>query len=322
MNPPVSVFGKRVVRNAIGLSALVALGLFPIVADLMGHAFYLDLGTRIVCLAIAAVGLNLILGFGGMISFGHAAFIGIGAYCVGIPSYYGITGVFFHIPLAVGVSAVFALLTGAICLRTKGVYFIMITMAFAQMVFFAFVSIEEYGADDGLVIETRSVFPLGIDLENNVVMFLICYVSLLLVILLVYRIVNSRFGLVIQGARANERRMRAIGYNTYLYRLVCYVISGAICGYSGALLGNFTNFISPEMMDWTRSGELMFMVILGGAATWSGPVIGTLIIVLLEEFLSSFSVYWQLFLGLFLIGVVLFTTGGINGLLDRWSSRE
>lgn len=317
-----STLGGSALRNGAGLVVLTALGVLPIVANWMGYAFYLDLGTRMVCLAIAAVGLNLILGFGGMISFGHAAFIGIGAYCVGIPVYYGVTDAFLQIFLAVGISALFALLTGAICLRTKGVYFIMITMAFSQMVFFAFVSIDTYGADDGLVIETRSVFPLGIDLENNLVLFLFCYVSLLLVVLLVYRVVNSRFGLVIQGARANERRMRAIGYNTYLYRLVCYVMSGAICGYAGALLGNFTSFISPEMMDWTRSGELMFMVILGGAGTWSGPVIGAVFLILLEEILSSYFLYWQLFLGLFLIAVVLFTTGGINGLLERWSRRE
>ena len=223
--------------------------------------------------------------------------------------------------MAVGLSALFALMTGAICLRTKGVYFIMITMAFAQMVFYAFVSMDEYGADDGLVIEVRSRFPAGIDIENNLVLFIFCYGSLLVVLYLVHRIVNSRFGMVIQGARANEKRIRAIGYNTYLYRLTCYVISGAICGFAGALLGNFTSFISPEMMDWTRSGELMFMVILGGAGSWSGPMLGALVLILLEELLSSFSIYWQLFLGLFLIAVVLFTTGGINGILARWSRR-
>ena len=223
--------------------------------------------------------------------------------------------------MAVGLSALFALMTGAICLRTKGVYVIMITMAFAQMVFYAFVSMDEYGADDGLVIEVRSRFPAGIDIENNLVLFIFCYGSLLVVLYLVHRIVNSRFGMVIQGARANEKRMRAIGYNTYLYRLTCYVISGAICGFAGALLGNFTSFISPEMMDWTRSGELMFMVILGGAGSWSGPMLGALVLILLEELLSSFSIYWQLFLGLFLIAVVLFTTGGINGILARWSRR-
>ena len=309
-------------RVWVGVIAVAALGVLPIMAYLMGHAFYVDLGTRIICLAIAAVGLNLILGFGGMISFGHAAFIGIGAYSVGIPAYYGVYAGFIHIPLAVGISALFALLTGAICLRTKGVYFIMITMAFAQMVFYAFVSLDEFGADDGLVIEIRSVFPLGIDSDHNLVWFCGCYVSLLLVIGLVHRIVNSRFGLVIQGARMNEQRMRAIGYNTYLYRLTCYVISGAICGYAGALLGNFTNFISPEMMDWTRSGELMFMVILGGAGSWSGPVLGAAILILLEELLSSYSIYWQLFLGLFLIAVVLFSAGGVNGLVDRWSRRD
>ena len=309
-------------RTWLGIGVLATLGIAPIAANFMGHAFYLDLGTRLVCLAIAAVGLNLILGFGGMISFGHAAFIGLGAYCVGIPVYYGIYAAYLHIPLAIVLSAVFALLTGAICLRTKGVYFIMITMAFAQMIYFAFVSIAEYGADDGLVIEVRSRFPAGVDLENPVSLFVFCYTSLVLVIYFVHRLVNSRFGMVIQGARTNEQRMRALGYNTYLYKLACYVISGAICGFAGALLGNFTNFISPGMMDWTHSGELMFMVILGGAGSWSGPVLGAAVLILLEEWLSSYSIHWQLFLGLFLIAVVLFTSGGINGLLDRWSRRE
>ena len=269
------------------------------------------------CLAIAAVSLNLILGYGGMISFGHAAFIGIGAYAVGIPAYYGEFNGFIQIPLAVGISALFALLTGVICLRTRGVYFIMITLAFAQMVFFTFVSIEEYGGDDGLVIDTKSEFAGLIDLEETLTLYYLILACLVAALYLVKRIVESRFGRVIQGSKSNDDRMQAIGFNTFRYRMTCYVISGALCGLAGALLGNFTGFISPDMMDWTRSGELIFMVVLGGAGSLFGPVLGTAVFLVLEEFLSALTVYWQIIFGPVLILVVLFGRGGIDGLLSR-----
>ena len=284
--------------------------------NLTDNAFFLDLATRFVILAIAAVSLNLILGYGRMISFGHAAYIGIGAYAVGIPAYYEIYNGYLHILIAMSVSAVFALVTGLVCLRTRGVNFIMITMAFAQMVFFAFVSIEEYGGDDGLVIEMRSEFGSLVDLENPSVLYYVCFVSLLLVLYVIRRMVRSRFGMVIQGARGNEPRMQSLGFNTFRYKLVCYVIAGTICGFAGALLGNFTNFISPEMMDWTRSGELIFMVVLGGTGSVFGPVLGTSVFLLLEEILSGLWLYWQLAFGIFLILAVLFAKGGIDGLLS------
>jgi branched-chain amino acid transport system permease protein len=299
---------------------LFLLALLPPFVAVTGHTFYLDLASRLMILGIAAVSLNLILGHGGMISFGHAAYLGIGAYCVGIPAYYEIYEGFIQIPLAVATSAVFALITGAICLRTKGVYFIMITMAFTQMVFYAFVSIEEYGGDDGLVIDLRSEFAGLIDIDGANGLYYFVFVSLLAVLFLVHRITRSRFGMVIEGARGNERRMRAIGYDTYRYRLVCYVIAGAICGYAGALLGNFTNFISPEMMDWTASGELIFMVVLGGTGSLFGPVLGAAAFVLLEEWLSAITIYWQFIFGALLILVVLFWRGGLNGLVD-WIGR-
>jgi branched-chain amino acid transport system permease protein len=307
-------------------ATLIVMALLAVLPPLFlwnGQAFYMDLATRMVFLAIAAVSLNLILGFGGMVSFGHAVFLGIGAYCVGIPVYHGTYGEFdliasyngtFHILLAVGVSALFALITGMICLRTRGVYFIMITMAFAQMVFYFFVSLETYGGDDGLVIDVRSELPL-ITLDNPLQLYLLGYVSLVVAMLIVRTIVNSRFGMVLQGAKDNNERVVTLGYNTYLYRLTAYVISGAMCGYAGALLGNFTTFISPEMMDWTRSGELMFMVILGGAATTLGPVLGVIIFVVVEEVFSHFTIYWHLPFGIMLILIVLFARGGLMALL-------
>jgi branched-chain amino acid transport system permease protein len=316
------------------LTALVMLllAVVPPLLFLNGQPFYLDLATRLTILAIAAVALNLILGYGGLVSFGHAAYIGLGAYAVGIPSYHAIYGGleslglasasgWLHFPLAMGLGALFALLTGMVCLRTKGVYFIMITMAFAQMVYYAIVSIRTYGGDDGLTIDARSEFP-GISLDDPLQLYGLSYVLLLVVMLVVRTIVRSRFGMVLQGAKANNERVIMLGYNTYAYRLTAYVISGALAGLAGALLGNFTTFISPEMMDWTRSGELMFMVILGGVATTVGPVLGSAAFILIEEVLSTWTVYWQLPFGLLLMGVVLYSHGGLASLLSRRLARS
>jgi branched-chain amino acid transport system permease protein len=253
-----------------------------------------------------------------MISFGHAIYLGIGAYCVGIPAYYELYDGLLHLPLAIATSALFALVTGYICLRTRGVYFIMITLAFAQMAYFAFISVEEYGGDDGLVIELRSKIPGAIvDLESSLQLYYVIFAFLLGSLFLVHRIVNSRFGMVIQGAKGNDERMQAIGFNTFRYRLICYVIAGAMCGTAGWLLGNFNNFFSPEMIGWTRSGELIFMVVLGGAGTLFGPVLGAIAFVVLEEVLSSYTIYWPLIFGPFLIFVVLFAREGLEGLFSK-----
>lgn len=301
--------------RAVGWALLAALAVGPPLALAAGQPFYVDILTRLVCLAAAATSLNLILGHGGMISFGHAAYIGIGAYAVGIPAYYEIHDGWLHILIAVACSALFALATGAIALRTRGVYFIMITMAFAQMVFFAVVSIEEYGGDDGLVIDIRSEVPL-VDLEDSLTLYYACFAVLLGTLYLVHRLVRSRFGMVLEGARGNERRMAALGFAFYRHRLAAYTLAGALCGLSGAMLGNFTNFISPEMMDWTRSGELIFMVVLGGTGALFGPLMGAAAFLLLEELLSGWTIYWQLPFGLLLILVVLFARGGLAGLLE------
>jgi branched-chain amino acid transport system permease protein len=314
-------------RAQITIAVLGLLAVLPPVFYWMGNAFYLDLATRLTILAIAAVSLNLVLGYGGMISFGHAAYLGLGAYAVGIPAYHWLyggledwglatTSGLVQFPLAIGAGALFALVTGAVCLRTKGVYFIMITMAFAQMVYYAFVSISEYGGDDGLVIDTRSELP-GLVLSDPLQLFALSWVSLVAAMALVLMIQNSRFGMVLQGAKGNDERVVMLGFNTYAYRLTAYVISGAMAGYAGALLGNFTTFISPEMMDWRMSGELMFMVILGGTATAVGPVLGAAAFILLEEVLGSWTIYWHLPFGLLLIAVVLWGRGGLVGLMTR-----
>ena len=317
-------------KSLVTLVVMTSLAVLPPIFLWTGQAFYLDLATRLVILAIAAVSLNLILGYGGLVSFGHAAFIGLGAYSVGIPVYHATYGEFdllasyngaFHIIIAVVITALFALITGLICLRTKGVYFIMITMAFAQMVFYLFVSFEVYGGDDGLVIDIRSELPL-VNLDNPLQLYLLSYLSLIAAMIIVRTISRSQFGMVLQGAKGNNERVVALGYNTYAYKLTAYVISGAMCGYAGALLGNFTTFISPEMMDWTRSGELMFMVILGGAGSTIGPVIGSAIFILVEEIFSSYTIYWHLPFGFMLIAVVLFFRSGLLGLISKREHRE
>lgn len=310
--------GARGVYAAIFLTLL----LLPPLLIWIDQSFYMDLLSRAVILSIAAASLNLLLGYGGMISLGHAAFIGLGAYSVAIPSYYGIYNGFVHLAVTIAVSLLFALATGAICLRTRGVYFIMITLAFAQMLYFTFVSLEEYGADDGLLIDQRSEFFGLFDLESPIVLYYFSLAVLAICLWLMKRLIHARFGRVIIGIRHNEARMHALGYNTYRYKLICYAISGVMAGISGFLLGNFTYFISPEMMDWTRSGELIFMVVLGGAGVLLSPVMGTTVFLMLEELLSSYTIYWHLLFGLFLISIVLFGRGGLHGLFDKLMQRS
>ena len=304
------------------LAVVALLAVAPLLLDWLDQPFYLDLLSRGLAFAIAVVSLNLILGYGGMVSLGHAAYIGIGAYCVGIPSYYDYYNGWLHLALALSVSGVFALITGAISLRTRGVYFIMITMAFSQMVYFIFLSLEEYGADDGLVIYARSEFPDWISMESAYGLYYWILAILMLAIFLIQRLVHAPFGRVIVGSKFNEQRMQALGFDTYRYRLVCYVLSAMLCSLAGMLLGNFSGFISPDMMGWARSGELIFMVLIGGVGTPFGPLIGTLAFVLLEEFLSAITVYWHLIFGLLLVLLVLYGKGGIHGLLSLLDARR
>jgi branched-chain amino acid transport system permease protein len=307
------------VRNVTAGLVLAGLLVLPLYTSISGNVFALTLFTRIVIFALAASSLNLIMGYGGMMSFGHAAYLGIGGYAVGILAAEGIGSGFIQWPVALLASALFALVVGALCLRTRGVYFIMITLAFAQMAFFIARGLARYGADDGLTIYKRSEFGGLINLSNRVQFYYLCLTCLVGGIYLIWRIVNSRFGMVVQGLRSNEQRMQAIGFPATRYRLVCFVISGTICGLAGALLANNTDFVSPAMMDWTRSGDLMVMVILGGMGTLFGPVIGAIVYLVLEEFLSQVTEYWALIMGPLLLLIVLFGRGGIVGLLGRFS---
>jgi len=302
-------------RVAINAVLLIVLALVPVYAVLTGDPFVMTLFTRVLILAIAALSLNLIMGFGGMVSFGHAAYLGIGGYAVGILAKEGIGSGFVQWPVAIAASALYALIVGALSLRTRGVYFIMITLAFAQMVYYVAIGLDRYGGDDGLTIYQRSRFGDFIDLNDKALFYYLCFALLLASIYLVWRIVNSRFGLVIRGARSNERRMRAIGFPTFRYKLVCFVIAGAMCGLAGALLANHTNFISPSMMHWTRSGDLMVMAVLGGMYAMFGPLIGAMTFLLLEESLSRVTDYPNLVLGPLLLLVAIYVHGGIDGLI-------
>ncbi|HET9175742.1 MAG TPA: branched-chain amino acid ABC transporter permease [Pseudolabrys sp.] len=304
-------------RNVATAVLLLALVLLPVYVELTGSRFLLTLFTRIIILALAAVSLNLILGYGGMMSFGHAAYLGIGGYAVGMLAFEGVYSGFVQWPAALAVSALFALLIGALSLRTRGVYFIMITLAFAQMAYYIVAGLARYGGDDGLTIQKRSEFFAPLNLSNKVQFYYVCLILLFASIYLVWRIVNSRFGMVIQGSRSNDTRMRAIGFPTYRYKLTCFVIAGTLCGLAGALLANHTDFVSPAMMYWTRSGDLIIMVVLGGMGSIFGPLFGAIALLILEEALSGITEYWQIILGPLLLLVVLFGRGGIDGLLGK-----
>ncbi|TAK87157.1 MAG: branched-chain amino acid ABC transporter permease [Betaproteobacteria bacterium] len=301
---------------ALGAGLLIALAAIPPVASLAGIPFLLTLFTRIVIVAIASVSLNLILGYGGMYSLGHAVYIGIGGYTVGILAFHGVHSGLVQWPLALAVSALFALVTGALCLRTRGVYFIMITLAFAQMVYFLTVGVAKYGGDDGLTIARRSSFGGLVNLADRTTFYYVSLAFLLAAVLVVWRISRSHFGMVVRGACANDRRMQALGFPTYRYRLAAYVIAGTMGGLAGALLANQTDFVNPEMLSWTRSGDLMIMVILGGSGSVIGPVAGTVAYMVLEEVLSGITEHWQIILGPLVVLMALVRQGGIVGWLS------
>ena len=300
------------VVTVLAVAGLLAL---PLYSALSGNIFVLTLFTRIVILALAAASLNLIMGYGGMMSFGHAAYLGIGGYAVGILAQEGIGSGFIQFPVALSASALFALVIGALSLRTRGVYFIMITLAFAQMAYYIASGMSRYGGDDGLTIYKRSDFAGLINLSNRTQFYYLCLALLVAAIWLVSRLVNSRFGMVIQGSRSNDRRMQAIGFPTFRYRLAGFVIAGMMCGLAGALLANHTDFISPAVMHWTRSGDLIVMIVLGGMGSLFGPLIGTVTLLTLEEGLSRLTEYWQIIVGPLLLFIVIYAHGGIEGAL-------
>ncbi|MBO6782713.1 MAG: branched-chain amino acid ABC transporter permease [Alphaproteobacteria bacterium] len=313
-------------RNPATIFALLVMALFatgPFLMPALDEPFYVIVFARIMVWGIAAISLNLIMGYGGMISFGHAVYLGIGGYTVGILAFHGVTDGWTQLAVAVFGSAFIAFVFGAISLRTRGVYFIMITLALAQMIFFLSVSAERYGSDDGLNILSRSDFGVGFfDLEDQMTMYYTIFAVLLLALLVSWRIVGSRFGNVIRAAKSNETRVQAVGVATYRYRLTAFVIAGVMCGIAGLLQANLERFVSPDMMSWPRSGELIFMVVLGGMSTIFGPVTGAFVYLMVSDFLAEWTIHWHIVFGPLLVLVVLFARGGIAGLLDRKPARE
>jgi branched-chain amino acid transport system permease protein len=299
-----------------GASVAVLIALPPLVLA-AGQPFYLDLVRRIMILAIAATSLNLILGYGGLVSFGHAAYLGVGAYSVGILAFYGVTSGWVQWPTAIVASALVAAAIGAVSIRTSGIYFIMITLAFTQMLYYLGISLEEFGGDDGMRLKAKSQFSGLIDLADPVTFYYLALALMLLAVFLVHRLVNSRFGMVLRATKSNEARSRAIGFSPYPYRLVAFVIAGAICGLAGALYANHTSYVIPGLMSWQQSGDLMFMVILGGMASTAGPVLGAFALLLVEDLLSGWTQHWQVILGPLLILSVIFFRRGLAGIFYK-----
>ena len=303
------------------VAIFVLLALAPIAAAFGPQSYVLGLLTRVMIFAIAALALDFICGFGGLVTFGHAAFMGIGAYAVGILGSHGITDMMITLPVALGASAIFAFLTGTICLRTKSVYFIMITLAFGQMAYFIAGSLAPYGGDDGLTLKLRSTL-FGLPVFSNDRAFYYAVLAFLLGSYLLCRaLVYSRFGRVFRGAKDNPTRMATIGYDVFSYQRIAYVIAGALGGLSGFLLANAIEFVSPAYMSWQRSGELIIMVLFGGIGTLHGAIVGAAAFLLMEDALASVTENWKLIFGPMLVLIVLFARGGLVGIATSIKTR-
>jgi branched-chain amino acid transport system permease protein len=297
---------------ALALAAAIAL-------PWLANPFYVSFATRVLIYAIAATSLNLVLGYGGMVSFGHAAFLGAGAYVSAICIAEGVTSAWIGWPLAVLAGAALAALIGALSLRTRGVYFIMITLAFAQMMFYLVNSMKAYGGDEGLTLKKRAELgtSVPINLDDTTHLYLLVLALLAATLVALSRLARSRFGRVITAIRENEVRAEAIGFAVQRYKLACFVIGGAVCALAGALLASHGKYVNPNVLHWTQSGTLMVMVILGGVATLWGGLAGAAALLLLQEVLSSYTEHWEFWTGWVLLAVVLFARNGLGGLLQR-----
>jgi branched-chain amino acid transport system permease protein len=317
------------VPRFVAFGIVILLALVPVIAGVAGQHFYVTLISRMMIFALAALGLNLILGYCSMVSFGHALYIGIGAYSVGILNFYGVTNGYAHVTAALSAGLVIATLVGIVCLRTSGIAFIMITLAFGQMFYFLAVSLKQLGGDDGYGLPSRSDFAV-IDLSNNTTLYYVIFAVLLLVLFLFFRLIHAPFGVALRGCKQNERRMRAMGFSTQRIKLVAYVLSALVCVLSGVMLANLTRFVSPSYMSWAASGDILLMVVLGGMGTLIGPIVGAIAWLSLEEILSSFNIglpwgidefirdHWTIVLGALIIVAALQLNSGLYGyLVDR-----
>ncbi|MCC7287466.1 MAG: branched-chain amino acid ABC transporter permease [Burkholderiaceae bacterium] len=309
----------RTPRPWLAALLIAALLSMPALSSLLGSSFYLSLATRIVIYAIAATGLNLVLGYGGLVSMGHATFVGLGAYVVGICSHHGLTNGWLQLAILAALTTGVATVTGLVALRTRGLGFIMITLAFGQMLYFLAVSLKQYGGDDGLQIDQRSVFEPLPALDNKVALYYTALAVLLTAMYLVWRTVHGRLGYVLRGFQANERRMLAAGFPRLRYQIVAYVASAFACGLAGMLLANLTSFTSPSYMSWQASGDLILIVVLGGMSTVIGPALGAVVLLVLEEFLSGLTQHWMIVLGPLIVLVALLSSQGLWGLVPQRS---
>lgn len=319
------MISERVLNIAVPL-ALLVVALYAYASE---EPFTITLATRVAILALAAVALNIALGFGGLVSLGHAVFFGLGGYAMGILAFHAQT----YAPLEIGglviegtksmpviwltaiiVSALAALLIGVLSLRTGGVYFIMITLAFGQMFYFFSISWSAYGGEDGLSIYVRNNFP-GLNTLDPIQFFGICFVLLCGALYISDRLARSPFGIALNAARQVPLRVETMGLDPQRLKLVAFIISGAITGLAGALFADLNRFVSPTMFSWQFSGELIVLVILGGVGRLIGPVIGASLFVMLEHFLGEITDFWHIWLGLILLVIVLFARGGVVGLL-------
>jgi branched-chain amino acid transport system permease protein len=307
---------KRLSPSLLPIGCLLLLVLFPLVAPAFDLGFYVSFVRRVLIYALAASSLNFILGYGGMVALGHAAFFGAGAYVVAILSAQGYGQAIVAWPLAMLVAGVLALLIGAISLRTRGVYFIMITLAFAQMVFYLFISLRQYGGEDGINLSAPAKLPY-LNLSNDTQFYYLVLGIVVACLWLMHCMVNARFGRALQGIRENETRMQALGYPVLQIKLVAFVFAGALAGLAGALLANHNLFVSPSLMHWTASANLIIMVIVGGIGLRFGGVVGAAVMLLLEEFLRLYTDYWHLPLGVLLLVIVLFAPRGLAGMFLR-----
>jgi len=316
-----SIVNARVARPSAGVSWPAALTvllfalllLVPVYASVTDSSYVLLQFSRILVFALAAVGLNLALGYGGLVSFGHAMYIGIGAYCVAIASHYGADGGVLHLLLVVVVTALVAAPVGLIALRTQGIAFIMITLALAQMFYFLAVGLKQYGGDEGLPIRQLSRF--GALTGSHAGLYLALLACLGASLLLLRRVIRSRFGLILRASSMDARRVRAVGTSPLGYRLLAYVLSAELCALAGFFLANLTAFASPAYMAWTASGELIIMVLLGGAGTLVGPVVGAAGFLLLEEGLKGLTDHWMIIMGPVIVLIVLFLRNGLWGMI-------
>jgi branched-chain amino acid transport system permease protein len=314
----------RTPRGLIIVLLLLILAVLPLLTQAFDQRYLLSIGTRIVIWAIAAISLNMILGYGGMVSFGHAMFFGIGGYAVGILAHHGIASGWIQWPAGIVAAALWAAVIGALSLRTRGLYFIMITLAFAQLVYYLGAGLEAYGGDDGLNI-SRSRFAGLLDLRDKASFYWLCFALLCGTLWFCSRFANSRFGLVIRGAKSNDLRMTALGFPVFRYRLAAFILSGALGGLAGILLANEGAYISPAMMSWVKSGDLIVIVVLGGMGTLFGPLYGAIAFFALEETLpplldlgrKGWGEYWQIAFGPMLVLVALYAKGGIDSLFGR-----